>query len=321
VALSSVTLLPLFILQGVPVIDEAALRYLRVSTLLVFLLVGAGTLFIEITRRKFMTDLVLQNKRLDASAIHAQSANEAKTRFLANMSHELRTPLNHIIGFTEIVANERVGPLNLEQREYLDDVRTSSQHLLALVEDILDLSKVESGGTRFDPAWVDPVQLVDTTLGRIRVRAESEGVSIENDAREMPDRIWADPTRLTQILDNLLSNAVTYTPNGGQVVMSVRSDAGGDSPRVQFIVSDNGIGIDARDLERIFRPFERAVDPRSDLPGSGLGLALVKRLTELHAGTVHAESAGANMGSKFVVDIPAMPPAAGTEGVATEIET
>ena len=234
----------------------------------------------------------------------AEIANRAKSEFLANMSHELRTPLNHVIGFTELLLDAHFGELNELQEEYLGDVHHSSKHLLSLINDILDLSKVESGKLELNPTEFDLKTLIENSLVMIeeKVRKNSINVSVEID--ELPDSIRADERSIKQIMYNLLSNAVKFTPAGGSISVTahrVFNPASG----VQISVADTGIGMEPGDLKRIFKPFEQVETSTSrKYQGTGLGLSLSKNLVELHNGEIWAQSGGKEKGSMIHFVIP-----------------
>jgi len=262
---------------------------------------------------------------------NAETANRAKSDFLANMSHELRTPLNHIIGFTELVVDKNFGDLSQSQEEYLNDVLDSSRHLLSLINDILDLSKVEAGKLELDPADVNMRVLLENSVIMVKEKAMKHGIQISTHIDGIPNFVHADETKLKQILYNLLSNAVKFTSDGGEVSLPANavyssvvilgeddnmdfdqaSYVGSDklSTPLEFVqvsVEDTGIGIEQEDLERIFDPFEQVeTSTTRKYQGTGLGLSLTKRLVELHSGTIWAESEGEGKGSVFSFILPA----------------
>jgi signal transduction histidine kinase len=217
----------------------------------------------------------------------ADTANQAKSAFLANMSHELRTPLNAVIGFSELLEQQIFGNLNDKQKAYVGNVLVSGRHLLQLVNDILDISKVEAG--RMDLAYeVTPIGgIVDVVRGVIQAVATKKGINLEVSVPDdLPD-VQVDPGRIKQVLYNLISNAIKFTPRGGVVRLSAETDG-------EFVivrVADTGVGIAREDLGRLFREFEQLPQPGGVRPeGTGLGLALTKRLVELHGGKVEVES-------------------------------
>ena len=268
--------------------------------------------------------LQLANARLKAAiaeaedlAEKAERANRAKSEFLANMSHELRTPLNHIIGFTDLVLSREVGELTTQQDEFLKDVLSSSQHLLALINDMLDLSKVEAGKIELELSEVRIRELLEGSLAMVKEKALQHNLRLAVDLDGVPDLLQADERKLKQIVYNLLSNAVKFTPPGGEVRLGARIQTGSalDACPVSlnaseiFLcvwVSDTGIGIQPHDLSRIFDPFEQADGSATrNYQGTGLGLALTRKMIKLHAGAIWAESPGAGQGSTFRFVIPA----------------
>ncbi|MDB4983242.1 MAG: rpfC [Myxococcales bacterium] len=217
----------------------------------------------------------------------ADTANQAKSAFLANMSHELRTPLNAVIGFSELLEQQIFGPLNDKQNAYVSNVLISGRHLLQLVNDILDISKVEAG--RMDLAYeLTPIgAIVDVVRGVIQAVAAKKGINLEVSVPDgLPD-VQVDPGRIKQVLYNLISNAIKFTPRGGVVRLTARHA----DDHIIVEVSDTGVGIARADLGRLFREFEQLPQPGGVRPeGTGLGLALTKRLVELHGGKVEVAS-------------------------------
>ena len=224
-----------------------------------------------------------------AASETAESASKAKSEFLANMSHELRTPLNAIIGFSEMMQREMFGPLgDRRYKEYSGDILSSGQHLLALINDILDMSKIEAGKMNIRPEPLDLLELTEDTVRLVRTRADSGGLTIGIEIPSTLPEVEADYRALKQILLNLLSNAVKFTPRGGRVTVSAAEGADG---RMRVSVKDTGIGIAEADLARLARPFEQIESQHSKTQqGTGLGLALTKSLVERHGGTLQMES-------------------------------
>ena len=231
-------------------------------------------------------------RKYEAEKVRAEGANRAKSEFLANMSHELRTPLNAINGFSEIMVAEMYGPLgDGRYRDYSRDILNSGQHLLALINDILDMSKIEAGkmNLRFDP--IDLEEVAEDAVRLVRNRAETAGLSLGLEFPELPE-VEADYRAVKQVLLNLLSNAVKFTPRGGRIVIQadVRDDPRGQ--RVRITVQDTGIGISAEDLARLAQPFEQIENQHAKTQqGTGLGLALSKSLVEMHGGLLDLKSA------------------------------
>jgi signal transduction histidine kinase len=263
-------------------------------------------------------DLEQLVEELKAAKQTAELANVAKSDFLANMSHELRTPLNHIIGFTELVVEKHFGDLNEAQEEYLNDVLSSSRHLLSLINDVLDLSKVEAGKLELNYSPVELKNLLNNSLVMVKEKALKHSLKVSCKFGELPDTFQADERKLKQIIYNLLANAVKFTPDGGSIVISAElcngQPSGGNGgghqhegrrPCVLISVTDSGIGLKRDDLDRIFNPFEQVESSRSrKFQGTGLGLSLVKSLVNLHGGQIWAESEGEGKGSIFRVEIP-----------------
>ena len=226
-------------------------------------------------------------RKYEIAKIRAEAANHAKSEFLANMSHELRTPLNAINGFSEIMSSEMFGPLGHPRyKEYANDILGSGQHLLSLINDILDMSKIEAGklNLRFEPVVIDEV--VEDTLRLVRQKADKAGLKVRVHLPNLPE-ISADFRALKQILLNLLTNSVKFTPTGGTLTISaIATDS-----NVHITVADTGIGIASKDMERLARPFEQIENQFSKTKeGTGLGLALTKSLIEMHNGRFEVDS-------------------------------
>ena len=233
-----------------------------------------------------------------------EAANRNKSIFLANMSHELRTPLNAIIGFSEVLLQQMFGPLNEKQTEYTRDVLVSGQHLLGLINDVLDLSKVEAGKMELESGVVAVGPLLDGSVTMIRERAAKHSISVAVTVGANVGDIQADERKLRQVLYNLLSNAVKFTPELGRIdVNAVRVNG-----EVRVSVKDTGVGIAPADQARIFEKFVQAESGRRQEASTGLGLALAKSLVELHGGRIWVESVP-GAGSTFTFSVPSMPAA------------
>ncbi len=259
----------------------------------------------DITAKKLLDQERVEKEKLEA-------INRHKSEFLASMSHELRTPLNSIIGFSQLLQEQTFGPLNEKQARYVDHILTSGQHLLALINDLLDLSKVEAGRLELRPSPFDLQEALAAVLGEIRPQAEKKGLTLELLVAEAPSTVTADPVRFKQILLNLLSNAVKFTPEGGRITVTARFLSPAPSPHpptpgdfLEIAVQDTGIGIKKEDLPKLFQPFTQLDQTAAKrYEGTGLGLALTKRLVELHGGRIWAESEGEGRGSTFTVRLP-----------------
>ena len=251
-------------------------------------------------------ELAEANRQLEAASHH-------KSEFLANMSHELRTPLNSILGFSQFLLEQSTEALSAKQRRFLAHIHTSGEHLLQLINDILDFSKVEAGklGLHLEPLAVSRV--LEETLVMIRALAQGKEIRLTTELDSNLPRVVADPLRIKQILFNLLGNAVKFTPERGHINVRLgrvsgpgrEGDEGAARDWLELRVADTGIGIEAEDIPRLFQDFvqlEAAATKRHG--GTGLGLALTRRLVELHGGRIWAESDGSGRGACFVVQIP-----------------
>ncbi len=227
-------------------------------------------------------------------------ASEHKSHFLANMSHELRTPLNAIIGFSQVLRQRLFGPINEKQEEYLDDILSSGNHLLSLINDVLDLSKVEAGQVELEVASLSLREALERGVVMVREPATKHGVRLSLELAPGVDLVEGDERRLRQVIFNLLSNAVKFTPEGGEVVVATASR----DHEVLISVTDTGPGIRVEDHERIFEEFQQTDVGVQQREGTGLGLALSKRLVELHGGRIWVESEPGH-GSRFVFTLPA----------------
>jgi GAF domain-containing protein len=247
--------------------------------------------------------LAIRNARLfleiEVKSRQLEVASQHKSEFLANMSHELRTPLNAIIGFSEILGERLFGELNAKQEEYLKDIHASGQHLLSLINDILDLSKIEAGRMELELAEFHLPQAIENALVLVRERALRRGITLEQSIDQGLGQIQGDERKIKQVLLNLLSNAIKFTPDGGRI--AVRALAADGS--VEVSVSDTGVGIALEDQEAIFEEFRQVGTADKKVEGTGLGLALSRKFIELHGGRIWVESR-VGAGSTFTFTIP-----------------
>ena len=245
----------------------------------------------------------LEQARLARAA--AEAANRAKTEFLSRMSHELRTPLNAVLGFTQLMQQDRAEPPGALQQRRLTLIREAGEHLLQMIGDLLDLTHIEAGRLALDPAWVELPPLLRECADMLRPLADASGVRIELLGSGAEPGAWADRRRLKQVLANLLSNAVKYNRSGGWV--RLQALARGDEAGVE--VSDNGLGIAPERLEGLFEPFNRLGRERSGVEGTGIGLALSRSLVEAMGGRIEVRS-DPGAGSAFCVVLQGASPAA-----------
>ena len=268
---------------------------------------GDFTQEIHVSNRDELGVLAANLNRVSAELgqLYAQleAANRHKSEFLANMSHELRTPLNAVIGFSEVLQEKMFGDLNDKQAEYVRDILSSGRHLLSLINDILDLSKVEAGRMELELAPFHLPSTLEATLTLLRERAMRHGIALGLKVDDRLDELVADERKVRQVVLNLLSNAVKFTSEGGQVeVRAVLEDS-----LVRVSVSDTGNGIALEDQSRVFEAFSQVgTDDARKHEGTGLGLTLTRRFVELHGGEISVESA-VGKGSTFAFTLPLRP--------------
>jgi signal transduction histidine kinase len=262
----------------------------------------------EIVQRKMTQSALVEAKNI------ADQANRTKTEFLANMSHELRTPLTHILGFADVLREGYAGPLNEQQLEYINYMITSSNHLHALINDLLDMARLEVGALELEMKQTNLEALMAELISAHSLTSTSDSITFETSFHDLPTDMVLDPDKVKQVISILLANAVKFSRfGGGRILVEAwgrDGEASGDEPyrrepHVEIVVSDQGIGLNEDDLERIFKSFEQ-VDSSStrQFDGSGLGLALARHLVEMHGGRIWAESRGAGQGSQFHVLLP-----------------
>jgi signal transduction histidine kinase/HAMP domain-containing protein len=248
--------------------------------------------------------IAIQNARLfreiQEKSAQLEVANKHKSEFLANMSHELRTPLNAIIGFSEVLSERMFGEINEKQADYLKDIHESGRHLLSLINDILDLSKIEAGRMDLEISTFDLPTALSNAMTLVRERAQRHGIALSLEVDKRLGAFQADERKFKQIVLNLLSNAVKFTPDGGSVDVSARKHNG----KIEVAVRDTGIGIAPQDHAAVFEEFKQVGrDYTKKAEGTGLGLTLTKRFVELHGGAISLESA-LGKGSTFTITLP-----------------
>jgi signal transduction histidine kinase len=255
--------------------------------------------------RTFATQsaLAIQNARLfleiaDKSR-QLEVASQHKSEFLANMSHELRTPLNAIIGFSEVLSERMFGELNEKQEEYLKDIYASGTHLLSLINDILDLSKIEAGRMELELTDFHVPTALASALTLVRERAGRRGIALQMNVDSRLGQIRADERKVRQVVLNLLSNAIKFTPEGGRIEVAATPKDGA----VEVSVSDTGVGIAPEDQEAVFEEFRQVGTADKKVEGTGLGLTLCRKFVELHGGRIWVKSE-LGKGSTFTFTIP-----------------
>jgi signal transduction histidine kinase len=263
--------------------------------------IGEHKRLVEERRLAAANEEAARNEVLEAQNRRIQEAARLKSEFVANMSHELRTPLNSIVGFAELFADGRFGPLPGKYQDFAMVLHASSQQLLRLINDILDLAKVESGKIEFQSEDVDLSQLISETTAIVSGLAANRKIKMTTEVDSAIGPVRLDPMRLKQVLYNYMSNAIKFTPEGGRVVVRARPVAG---ERFRIEVEDTGVGIRPADKHRLFIEFQQLdASTAKKFAGSGLGLALTKRLVEAQGGTVGVDSVfGA--GSTFFATLP-----------------
>jgi PAS domain S-box-containing protein len=262
----------------------------------------------DLSEQKRQEEFMRRGRELEEQNLRIQEANRLKSEFLANMSHELRTPLNAVIGFAEVLIDGKAGALNPDQREYLNDILTSGQHLLQLINDVLDLAKIEAGKMELSPEPFSVKTAADEVCTIMRPIAAKRHVIIAIESPEVEDTVNLDLRKFKQVLYNLLSNAVKFSHEEGVVKLRIALAPEG---QLEIQVKDSGIGIKADDLPRIFQEFEQLESGASRrFPGTGLGLALSKKIVELHHGSISVQSEFGK-GSTFSFTMPRSVPAFG----------
>jgi signal transduction histidine kinase len=263
---------------------------------------GDFTTHVEVPNRDeigaLAADVNQMNDELRRLYGELETASRHKSDFLATMSHELRTPLNAIIGFSEVLHEQMFGELNERQLAYVDDVLEAGRHLLSLINDVLDLAKIEAGRMELELSQVAVPELLRSAVSMHSESADRGGIELALTTEPAEINITADERRLRQIVFNLLSNAIKFTPSGGHVDISAQSENG----QVEIAVADTGLGIPPQDIESIFEEFEQAAAGK-EAEGTGLGLPLSRKLVELHGGRLWVESQP-GQGSTFRFTLP-----------------
>jgi len=254
-------------------------------------------------REQYTAELTIKNEQLEARNLEVERANSQKTEFLASMSHELRTPLHTIIGFSELLTEQLEGPLTEKQQRFVGHILQDARHLLELINEILDISKIESGRLELKRESFDFSQIVEEVLGGVRHQAAAKNISVEN-KNSFRHSLYADRLRVKEILYNLLNNAVKFTPDGGRVWL----ESFGERDTLHIAVCDTGIGIPAKEHPSIFEKFYQVGDTTGGVrEGTGLGLPITKHLVELHGGSISVESRP-GAGSRFILTLPLREP-------------
>lgn len=282
-------------------------QYLTTAAIIVIFIVLIGALIVVASRAEsIITKQHEANVELAAQAASAEAENQNKSQFLANISHELRTPLNAIIGFSEIIKNEVLGPLeNQQYKDYIRDIHQSGVHLLSLINDILDYSKAEAGKLDLNLEDVDITKLIVTSMRLVSTRAEQAQVKLIQEIPKDHYIIKTDAKKFKQIMLNLLSNAVKFTPPAGQVKVTLWQNVVDGSVSIE--VKDSGIGIAPKDISRALAPFGQVDSALSrKYEGTGLGLPLTKKFVEIMGGTFQIQSEE-NVGTVITFSLPAEP--------------
>jgi signal transduction histidine kinase len=257
----------------------------------------------DLRRKKLRTEQDLRQKNLELEELYrlAQAASRTKSMFLANMSHELRTPLTAVIGCSEVLVDGKLGALTVDQLDFAQDILTNGKHLLGLINDVLDLARVESGMMPFRPEWICLPNFVRETLSGLRLLATRKNITLLTEVDTSAVEVFEDRQKLKQILLNYISNALKFTPPGG--IVTVRAHPADDSV-LRLEVEDSGIGIAPDDIKLLFQDFHQLDGGLSkQVQGTGLGLALTKRLVEAQGGTVGVLSV-LGKGCTFFADLP-----------------
>ena len=283
------------------------------AAVILALLVALENARLHTQAQRNIQQLQSQSRQLLESKVAAEQASRAKSEFLASMSHELRTPLNAVIGFSQVLANQTYGKVNERQLEYLTSILAGGRHLRKLVDDLLDLTKVDAGHLTLDLTKVSIVEDIPEVVGVVQALAQQKNITLTVEVKEPLPSITADRMRVQQMIYNVLSNAIKFTDAGGHVTVTadtISSVGPIGSCLLRIRIADTGIGIKAEDQARIFDKFERGDSSSArEQEGTGLGLALTRKLVELHGGQISVESDGVQgHGSMFTILLPMAPP-------------
>jgi len=258
--------------------------------------------------QRYIRQLLDQSRQLLGAKVAAEQASRAKSEFMAAMSHELRTPLNAVIGFSQLLANKTYGELNERQLQYLTTILSGGRHLRRLVDDVLDLAKVDAGHLTLDLTSVAVADELREVVGLVESLAREKNITMSTEVKDVLPSVDADRQRIQQVIYNLLSNAIKFTEPGGfvRVTLDISDGAAAGDKALRIAVADTGIGIKPEDQARVFEAFEQVDSSYArDQGGTGLGLALTRKLVELHGGTISVASDGVKgRGSVLTVRLP-----------------
>jgi signal transduction histidine kinase len=285
---------------GIMGVGRSLLQAHEAGTIVMGIMLSIGMSFRMRDLRAELARKQIEEARASGERAQLELASKHKSEFLANMSHELRTPLNAVIGFSEVMLAGMAGPMNDKQKEFAGDIRDSGKHLLGLINDILDLSKIEAGRMELEVRRFDLRAAMEHALTLVRERAERHGIRLEAEVDPLVGEYDGDERKFKQIMLNLLTNAVKFTPQGGTVTMRAQREDGS----YVFAVKDTGIGIAAADHDKVFEEFRQVgADDARKAEGTGLGLTLTRKLVELHGGRIRLESE-LGKGATFTFNLP-----------------
>ncbi|HIF11365.1 MAG TPA: HAMP domain-containing histidine kinase [Sneathiellales bacterium] len=282
-------------------------RWAEILAVILAIFVSVVVLFIFRSRadKTEQDGLRLNQARLARAQKQAETANQAKSEFLSSMSHELRTPMNAILGFAQLLEQDKSGALSETHSSFVEEILRSGHHMMELINGVLDLAKIESGRMAYNIEEFEPRILINRCLKMVKASADQEGVEIK---RRFPEgalpEIRVDNLRFSEAMLNLLSNAIKYNRPGGEVIVECKN---GDDREIRITASDNGAGLPDEMQGKVFEPFDRLGAETSDIPGTGIGLTVTKQLIEGMQGRVGFESI-VGEGSTFWIDLPVANP-------------